>query len=196
MPLITDTFPAPALDPLKWTDVQAGTVALFVGTPVDGVYSHGVDEHGDSVFVESDGKIQIPAGIPFEQRVYYEDVYEDPEQTVSLSLGWRSELKSGGIPLWGVDVALTVQPGGVFLFQKGEVLAGIGVRSTIIIDPSSGASGAFRVTRIGSTYGLYYRAGGWVHLTDVVLPYNGPGFARFGIEAFDAAIVFPWIFQT
>lgn len=196
MPLITDTFPAPALDPLKWTDVQAGNVALVIGNPVDGVYPHGVDENGDEVYIESDGKVMVPAGIPFEQRVFYEDVYQDPEQTLSMSLGWRSELKSGGNPVWGVDVALTVQPGGIFLFQKSEILSGMGVRSTVLVDPTSGAAGGFRMTRIGSTYGLYYYAGGWVHLTDVTLPYNGPGFVRFGIMAFDAEITFPWIFQT
>lgn len=194
--LINDTFPKPSLNPLNWTALQQGTVALFVGTPTDGVYPHGVDTPGDSVEVSSESKINIPAGTPFEQWIHYGDVYTDPEQAIIYYLGWRSALKSGGISVWGVDVLLAARPGNEFVFQKRVINSGVEVRNTIKSDPALGANSQFKMVRVGSTYSLYYYDGGWVHLEDVVLPYSGIGYVHFGVYAEDPLIVFPWIFQT
>lgn len=67
---ILDAFAPPSLDTTKWTAYQQGSVALQVGFPKNGCFLLGVDEHLDHIYVESKGKITLPANNYFSIRMF------------------------------------------------------------------------------------------------------------------------------
>jgi len=201
MPLIQDTFPAPSLDPTRWSDIQDGSVSLTIGVPMDGVYPETVDDVGDAVTITSQSKLIVPGVLDFDTSIFYEDFPTDPDQALVAFLGWRSMQLDGSLqPSYGADILLCRKPDAQFFFQRHTISTGVENRSTIIADPASGADGGFRVVRSGFSYRLYrYDAIGmtWDLLSTEVVPHVGPGFIVFGLFAEDPmAPGFPWVFQT
>lgn len=202
MPTITDTFPAPALDPARWTDQLNGSVNLVIGVPSDGVYPENVDDDGDSVLIVSDNKMMVPGGGNFDTHIFYQDTFNDPDQAIVSFLAWRSSQKNGmGQSLYGVDVRLRVDPGGApITFQKAVTTLGVGSVSDIIPDPLGGENSGFRIVRTGTDYEIFRfdtNINNWVSLTTVSLGFAGPGFIVFGQFAEDPFNpVIPWLLQT
>jgi hypothetical protein len=195
---VLDSFPPPVLDSTKWSDYQIGSTALQVGFPENGCFVHGVDDHGDHVYVKSKNKITIPANRFFAAKIFYTDLYSDDEHNIRYYFGFRSDQEDGGgNSLFGVDVMMLVEPGPVYTFQQKVITAGIENISSLLIDPTSGANGGFKVIRNGLVYSLYYYNGGWVHLVDVNLGFNGVGYIQFGVQADNPSLsYFPWVAQT
>jgi len=195
---VADSFPPPSLDSSKWTEYLIGSTALQIGFPENGCFPHGVDDDGDHVYVESKNKIVFPANRSFSSHIFYSDLYSDAHQNIRYYFGFRSDQQDlSGNPFYGVDVILLVDIGLSYIFQKGIISGGSETISNIMIDPTSGANGGFKVSRSGTIYSLFRYDGGWIHLTDVDLGFNGSGYIRFGVYAEDAALaVFPWVAQT
>lgn len=195
---ILDNFPPPSLDPSKWSSVQQGTTALQVGFPENGCFVHGVDDHGDHVYVSSEGKFYLPANRYFSIHIFYSDIYSDPEQDIRYYFGYRSNQKDGGgDPLYGIDVMLSVEPGPSFVLQKRVISAGVVNISNIVPDPLVGGDGGFRVVRNGTVYSLYRYDGSWIKIDDVDLGFKGAGYVQFGVYAEDGTLLhFPWVAQT
>jgi len=196
--LITDTFPAPTLDDAKWSDQQTGSVGLVIGSPSDGVYPQNVDDDGDEVVVLSEGKISVPAGQSFDQSIFYENVYTDPDQSIVLFLGWRTYQQApSGNPAFGIDASLAVLPGPAYYFQKRTFESDTETRDNIIEDELEGADGGFRMERIGSNYSLYRHNGDdWELLQTVHFPHTDTGYVIFGVFAVNPVLSFPWVLQT
>lgn len=197
MGVYQDTFPPPILDASKWNASLIGSVGLSVGSPTDGVYPLTVDDDGDAVIIDSETKIPVSSIHPFDMEVGYREVYAGPTVNTYIFLGWRSVLKGGGVPLWGIDVILKVGVGPSYTFQKRVVLNGSVTQVDLIPDTTLGADGTLRITRSGTVYSLYHYDGGWVLLDSVDLGFNGLGFVVFGVftEAIAEAEGFPWIYQ-
>jgi len=201
MGIITDTFPGPTLDVAKWSDDTQGSVSYNVGTPSDGVWPIGVDDHGDLVGVNSDSKIIVPASQDFDARIMYNGMYFDAAQEILAAFGWRTIAKDGGgIPLYGIDIMLVTKPNGSTVqFEKRTLNLGSYVRSVIQPDASSGADGGLRISRAGSSYSLHHfdqAINDWVVLDVLTIPSVAVGFVQFNLEAVDPSIPFPWILQT
>lgn len=197
MGIYQDTFQPPALDATKWTPTLVGSVGLDVGSPTDGVYPLTVDDDGDAVVIVSDGKIPVASIHPFDMEIGYRDVYPAPTVNTYIHLGWRSVLKGGGVPLWGVDVLLKIAPGPAYTFQKRTVVNGVVSHVDLVPDTTFGADSTFRIVRSGTSYALYHYNSGWVLLDTVALGFDGLGFVTFGVftEALAEAEGFPWIYQ-
>lgn len=197
MSTVFDVFPPPSLDSNKWSSTLVGSVGLSVGVPSNGVYPLTVDDPGDQVRIDSEGKISTPSG-SFDVRLFYADVFSDLDENIVSFLGWRSTQKDGlGDPAYGIDALLCVKPDPVYEFQKRAINLGSVGRSTVLIDPTSGADGGFRIVRSGTDYQLYYYNSGWVLFETEALPHNGPGYIVFGQFAESPTLLaFPWIPQT
>jgi len=195
----TDNFPPPVLDAQKWTAQVVGSASYVVGTPVDGVFPENVDDVNDSVLVDSDNKIFVPAIHEFEYEIGYVGLYNNPAPTTvrTVFLGWRSLLKGSGVPLWGVDVLLKVEAGPTYTFQKQTVEDSVVTLTDLIPDPTSGADGRLRIVRTGASYLIYYYDGGWVLLDTIALGFNSTGFVLFGVFAgpIPEGEDFPWLLQ-
>jgi len=201
MGIITDTFPGPTLDAAKWSDDLQGSVSYNVGTPTDGVFPIGVDDHGDLVGVNSDNKIIVPATLPFDAQIFYSGVYFDPEQEILATLGWRTMAKDGGgIPLHGVDIMVVSKLDAVTVsLEKRTLNMGSYTRSVISPEPSGGEDARLRLARSGSNYMLYHwnpAIPDWVLVDTVALPSVAVGFVQFTLEAVNPDIPIPWIAQT
>lgn len=193
-----DTFPPPTLDPSTWTAQVVGSTSYDVGTPTDGFYPLTVDDIGDSVMVNSDNKIYVPAIHSFEYEIGYVDMYNEvaPSTVRAIFLSWRSILKGGGVPLWGVDVLLKSDAGPTFTFQKRTIENTVVTLSDLIPDPTSGADGKLKIERSGTDYLIYYYNAGWVLLDTIALGYISTGFVMFGVFAGPVPEEedFPWLF--
>ena len=192
---VLDTFPPPSLDVAKWTDYFAGSTASQVGFPEDGYFVHGVDDSGDHVYVESKSKISLPANKYFSVQIMYKDIYYDADQDIRYYFGYRSNQQDGGgNPLYGVDLMLLAEPGGVFFFQQRVIVGGVETISNLLADPTGGADGGFKVIRNGTVYSLYRFDGRWTPVVDVGLGFSGPGYIRFGVMAENVGLAaFPWV---
>lgn len=179
----TDTFPPPSLDSSKWVALLTGGTGLDVGTPTDGAYPLLVDDDGDEVNVKSENKIYVSANQPFDSEIGYVDLYNEAVPTVDRTVyfGWRSNLKGGGVPLWGVDIAILVSAGPTYTFFKRVIEDGVGTITPLGAVPMGGVDGLFRVVRDGNDYQLYYDNGGWVLLDTVTLEHTGVGYLHFGV---------------
>lgn len=195
---VTDDFSGPTLDATKWSSVEVGSIYLSVGMPTNGVYFHGVDDHGDSGIARSKNKIIIPASAGFNANIEYGGLYEDPGQRVLTFLGWRSNQEDAfGDALHGIDIMLAVDPGPFYIFKKRTINWGVENRSDIKNDPTNGADGKLRIERVGINYSFYFEnAGLWELLDTVSFPQIGLGYIIFGLFAEDPALIFPWILQT
>lgn len=203
MAILSDTFPSPSLDSNRWSSTVAGSGAIAVGSPSDGVYISSIDDDGDSAIIDSDGKLQVAAGQTFDVRIEYNDLDTDPDQNLYAFLSWRSALKSGGQPVYGIDLVVMRDTGGNYYFQRRTLSSGSPtIWTNIIADPTSGANGKLRITRSGYTYSLYYfdstlTLPDWVFLDTITLGSNGGGFFAFGYFAVNpASPSFPLIIGT
>lgn len=198
MPTIIDSFPSPSLDATKWNIALEGGASYAVGSPIDGVYPQGIDDQGDGLIVDSEGKIVVPSG-SFDVSIFYADVFVDPEEDIFSFLGWRSnQLDLEGNPAFAVDVLLSARSGPVFEFQKATVNLGSYNRTTIISDPTNGADGGFRIVRNWMNYSLFYFDGvSFQPLAVENIPHNGAGYIVFGQVAESFMLeAFPWVSQT
>ena len=200
MPTITDTFPPPSLDTEKWTEDLVGTTSLVIGTPTDGLYPQTVDDSGDVAGVQSESKIYVAANHNFDMDVAYLDVYSNPAPPVTRDIyfGWRSMLKGGGVPVWGVVVLLRITTGPVYTFYKIVRENGTSTETSLGADPTVGSDGGFRIVRSGTDYLIYYDNAGWVLLDTVSLSYTGVGFVQMGVSGTGVtppAEEVAWIYQ-
>lgn len=202
MPVIEDKFPAPSLDPDRWTSIENGSVSVVIGVPEDGVFPQNVDDIDDAVTISSQEKLIIPGLLDFDVRIFYEDVFTDVSESIVSFLGWRStQLDNDNESSYGVDVLLCVKPAPDFVFQRHTIVSSVENRSTITPDVSVGGDGGFRVVRSGFNYKLYRFdaevSNEWELLSTEIIPHAGPGFIVFGIFAEDPLSPgFPWVFQT
>ncbi len=201
MSTLTDTFPAPTLNSGTWSSILTGSVGLTIGTPTDGAYPTTIDDHGDEVSITSENKITIPGDTSFDVRIFYEDVFTDPQQNIISYLGWRSLQKNMLLQsMYGLDVRLKATPASTYIFQRLAITLANPVFNDLIFDPSAGGDGGFRITRAGTTYNLYrYDTGilNWVLITSVALGFSGPGFIVFGqIAESPSEPIVPWLLQT
>ena len=193
-----DKFEPPLLASDKWTATLNGSVGIDVGTPENGLFPLGLDVLGESVLIDSDGKIPVPSNQPFSLEIGYKEVYIAPPVDVNIFLGWRSVKKGLGVPLWGVDVLLNISPVSVYTFMKRTIVNGISSVTPLILDPTGGSDGRFKIERNGTVYSLFYYDGGWIHLDDVDLGYMELGFVFFGAFTDIGLVVpegFPWLLQ-
>ncbi len=200
MAIVSDTFPAPALNSSLWFSSLTGSVGLTVGSPIDGAYPETVDDDGDEVLISSKNKVTVPGNSAFDTRIFYEDTFTDTEQAIVSFFGWRSVQESGGNPVYGVDLRLRFSPGPIWTFQKATIVFSTPSVTDITFDPTNGGDGGFRIVRAGTVYTLYrYNTTGsnWVSVTSVNLGFQGPGYIIFGQFAEDPSVpVIPWFFQT
>lgn len=191
MPVILDTFPAPALDSERWTSVVQGAgVSYTVNNLVDVL---GVDAVGDSLEIHSSEKLSVPGGQDFEVEIEYGDIVWVDGVVLSHYLGWRTYREDEhGNPYAGMDVMVVARPGPGLFFERRSWSNGVEQRG-VLFQENELIEGKVKIERIQNRYRLWYFKEEWLLLEEITLPTAEIGFLSFGVFAEQEGLEVPWI---
>jgi len=196
MPVVNDDFVSSSIDSDMWNVTSVGNASYVSGNPSPGLFVSGVENEGDAFFMDSKGKVGIPAGLDFDVKISYGPISPLVEASLAVYLGWRSlrETSPGEVPLNGVDVIALLKANGNLFFQQRLFTHGEVVRGYLLQD-NTATSSQLRLKRVKDVYSLYYESspGIWDLLHTFAFTHAESGYIEFAQMAEDPTFEFAWI---